>query len=46
MKISKFLINYLINYLIKEYDKLFLIFTLYTIKFKIIILPLVILVLI
>ena len=46
MKVSQFLINYLINYLIKKYDKLFLLFSLYTIKFKLIIFPAIILVLI
>ena len=46
MKLSQYIINYIINYLIKKYDKLFLIFSLYTIKFKLIIFPAIILVLI
>jgi len=34
------------DYIIKEYDKLFIIFSLYTIKFKIIIFPLIVMILI
>ena len=45
MKISKFLINEVIIYLIKKYDKMFIIFSLYTIKIKIIIFPMIVLIL-
>ena len=45
MKISKLLIDQVIMYLIKEYDKIFIIFSLYTIKFKIIIFPMIVLIL-
>ena len=46
-KISKIIINYIINYLIKEYDKVFIIFNLYSIaKLKIVIIPLMFVILI
>ena len=40
-KISKIIIKEVTAYLVKEYDKIFIIFTLYSIKFKLIIFPLI-----
>ena len=46
MKISKYIIQQITSYLIKEYDKLFIIFNLYSVvKLKIIILPLIVILL-
>jgi len=38
-KISKLIIQQVTNYIVKEYDKLFILFSLYTIQFKIKVFP-------
>ena len=43
-KVNKYVINQVITYILKEHDKLFVLFAIYCVKFKIILFPLIILV--